>query len=313
MLPAAPTANGLVCNMEHNLKILVTGKNGQVGFELQRALAPLGEVVAVDQADCDLTDPAAIRALVRRVAPDVIVNPAAYTAVDKAESDEATAIAVNATAPGVLGEEAYRLGALVVHFSTDYVFDGSKEGAYDEEDAPNPQSVYGRTKYQGERSLTDATPRHLILRTSWVVGAHGGNFAKTMLRLAGERDRLAVVADQFGAPTSAALLADITAHLVREHTRVGADDFAYGTYHVTASGSTNWCDYAKFVIAAAISAGKSIKVTPDAVAPLTTAEYPTPAKRPSNSRLNTSRFQRTFGLRLPVWQDGVQHVLHQIF
>ena len=180
------------------MKILLTGKNGQLGFELQRALAPLGDVHAVGSQDCDLADADALRALVRRVAPDVIVNPAAYTAVDKAESDEATARAVNAVAPAILGEEGARLGALVLHYSTDYVFDGTKEGAYTEADPPAPQSVYGRTKLEGEQGLAAANPRHLILRTSWVVGAHGGNFAKTMLRLAGEREKLTVVADQFG-------------------------------------------------------------------------------------------------------------------
>jgi dTDP-4-dehydrorhamnose reductase len=287
------------------VKILVTGKNGQVGFELQRALAPLGEVVAVDQAQCNLADAEAVRELVRRVAPDVIVNPAAYTAVDKAESDQQTAFAVNAQAPGVLGEEAARLGALVVHYSTDYVFNGAKDGSYAETDQPDPQSVYGSTKYAGERALAAANPRHLIL--------HGGNFAKTMLRLAAERERLSVVADQFGAPTSAALLADLTAQLVRQYQREGADRFPYGTYHVTASGETSWCDYARFVIGEALAAGKTLKAGPDAVAPLTTAEYPTPAKRPSNSRLDTSHFRSTFGLRLPPWQESVRHVLQQIF
>ena len=295
------------------MNILVTGKNGQLGFELQRALAPLGHIVAVDHAECDLADANAVRALVRRIAPDVIVNPAAYTAVDKAESDQATAFAVNAEAPGVLGEEAARLGALVVHYSTDYVFRGDKDGAYTESDTPDPQSVYGRSKHEGEMALAAANPRHLILRTSWVVGAHGGNFAKTMLRLAAEREHLSVVADQFGAPTSAALLADLTAQLVRQHQREGAEQFPYGTYHVAASGETNWHEYARFVIAEALAAGRLLKTTPDAVAPLTTEQYPTPAKRPLNSRLNTARFQETFGLRLPHWREGLRHVLQQIF
>ena len=299
--------------MGRDVKILVTGKDGQVGFELQRALATLGEVIAVDHGDCDLADADAIRTLVRRVAPDVIVNPAAYTAVDKAESDQQIAFAVNARAPGVFGEEAARLGALVVHYSTDYVFDGSKNGAYSEADHPTPQSVYGSTKHAGERALAEANARHLILRTSWVVGAHGGNFAKTMLRLAAESEQLSVVADQVGAPTSAALLADITAQLVRQYLREGADAFPYGTYHVTAAGETSWYDYARFIIAEALAAGKALKVSPDAVNPLTTADYPTPAKRPANSCLNTSHFRTTFGLRLPPWQESVRHVLQQIF
>jgi dTDP-4-dehydrorhamnose reductase len=295
------------------MRILLTGMNGQLGFELRRALAPLGEVVAVGQADCDLADADALRTLVRRVAPGVIVNPAAYTAVDRAESDEATARAVNAVAPGVLGEEAARLGALVVHYSTDYVFDGRKDGAYTEDDAPAPQSVYGSTKLAGERALAAATAHHLILRTSWVVGAHGGNFAKTMLRLAAERDQLKVVADQFGAPTSAALLADVTAQLVGQYRRADGASFPYGTYHVCASGATSWHEYARFVVRAALDAGKELKATPDSVLPLATAEYPTPARRPANSRLDTARLRDTFGLYLPPWQDGVRHVLAQLF
>jgi dTDP-4-dehydrorhamnose reductase len=303
----------LASNTEHKLKILVTGRNGQVGFELQRALAPLGEIIAVDLAECDLTDAAAVREMVRQLAPDVIVNPAAYTAVDKAESDQATATAVNAQAPRVFGEEAARLGALVVHYSTDYVFNGTKQGAYSEDDEPDPQSVYGSTKFAGERALAEANPRHLILRTSWVVGAHGGNFAKTMLRLAAERDQLSVVADQFGAPTSAALLADLTAQLIRQYQREGANVFPYGTYHVSASGETSWYDYARFVINEAVVAGKVLKAGPDAVTPLTTAQYPTPAKRPANSRLDTRHFRSTFGLRLPPWQESVRYILQQIF
>jgi dTDP-4-dehydrorhamnose reductase len=293
------------------MKILVTGRNGQVGFELERALAPLGEVVAIDRSQCDLSNPHAIRELMRSVAPDVIVNPAAYTAVDKAESDPATAFSVNAHAPRILGEEAARLGAMVVHYSTDYVFNGTKEGAYSELDRPDPQSVYGRSKYEGELALAQANPRHLILRTSWVVGAHGSNFAKTILRLAGERDRLSVVADQFGAPASAALLADLTAHLVRQYQHEQAS-FPYGTYHVTASGETSWYEYARFVIEEALAAGQTLKATAGEVAPLITAEYPTPARRPANSRLDTTRFRETFGLRLPPWQEGVRHVLQQI-
>ena len=294
------------------MKLLLTGKDGQVGFELQRSLAPLGEVVAVDQADCDLSDAQAIRQLVTRVRPDVIVNPAAYTAVDKAESDQERAAAVNAVAPGIFGEEAARLGAFVIHYSTDYVFDGTRQGAYVEDDATNPQSVYGRTKRDGEIALANANLRHLILRTSWVVGAHGGNFAKTMLRLAAERDSLSVVADQWGAPTSAALLADLTAHLVRQWQREGEGAFPYGTYHCVASGETHWCDYARYVIGQAIKAGKSLKVQPEAIKPITTADYPTPAKRPANSRLDTRKFRDTFGLELPHWQRGLDHILQQI-
>ena len=293
-------------------KILITGKNGQVGFELQRALAPLGEIIAVDRSECDLADLDALRAFIARVQPDVIVNPAAYTAVDKAESDRDNAFLINRDAVRVMGEEAARLNALVIHYSTDYVFDGTKAGSYTEEDSPAPKSVYGASKLAGELALAMANPRHLILRTSWVVGAHGGNFAKTMLRLAGERDKLSVVGDQHGAPTSAALLADVTAHLVRDYLHV-QEALAFGTYHVTGSGETTWYDYAKFVIAEAIAAGKPMKAGPDAVSSLTTAQYPTPAQRPANSRLDTTYFQSTFNLHLPHWQQGVRHVLQQIF
>jgi dTDP-4-dehydrorhamnose reductase len=296
--------------MSHQ-KILLTGKNGQVGFELQRALAPLGEVVAVDHAECDLSDAAAIRALVQQVKPDVIVNPAAYTAVDKAESDSATAFAVNAVAPGIFGEEAAKLGSLVVHYSTDYVFDGRAAGFYAETDTPNPQSVYGRSKLAGEQALQASGARQLIFRTSWVVGAHGNNFAKTMLRLAVDRDSLSVVADQWGAPTSAALLADVTAQLVRQASREAAA-FPHGLYHLVAGGETNWHAYASFVIETARRAGKPIRVSPENIKAITTAEYPLPAPRPANSRLDTSRLRKAFNLNLPDWQNGVDHILQQI-
>jgi len=294
------------------MKILLTGKDGQVGFELQRSLALLGEVVAVDFTDCDLSDAKAIRQLVATVRPDVIVNPAAYTAVDKAESDQEHAAAVNAVALGVFGEEAVKFGALVVHFSTDYVFDGTKDGAYGEADSTNPQSVYGRTKRDGELALANANPYHLILRTSWVVGAHGGNFAKTMLKLAAERESLSVVADQWGAPTSAALLADIAAQLIRQWQRDGETSFPYGTYNCVAGGETNWYDYARFVVGEAIKAGKPMRVQPEAIKAITTADYPTPARRPANSRLDSSKFRQTFGLELPHWQTSLSHILQQI-
>jgi dTDP-4-dehydrorhamnose reductase len=298
------------------MRILLTGRDGQLGFELARALAPLGEVHAVGRADCDLLDANALRALVRRVAPDVIVNPAAYTAVDRAEAEPEAAFAVNARAPGILGEEAARLGALVVHYSTDYVFDGAGSRPWAEDDAPAPRSVYGSSKLAGERALAEACPRHLILRTSWVLGVHGGNFAKTMLRLAAEREQLKVVDDQFGAPTSAALLADLTAHLVRQYARDGGskrgESFPFGTYHVAAAGETSWYDYARFVLGAARHAGRPLRAGPDEVLPVATADYPAAARRPANSRLDTSLFRTTFDLRLPPWQDGVGHVLRHI-
>jgi dTDP-4-dehydrorhamnose reductase len=294
------------------MRILLTGKHGQVGFELQRALSLLGEVCAVDQPDCDLTNVSAIRELVRSFRPNVIVNPAAYTAVDKAESEPELAHAVNAVAPRVLGEEAATLGAWVVHYSTDYVFDGTKPGAYGEEDLTSPLGVYGRTKRNGEIALMESEARHLILRTSWVVGAHGSNFAKTILRLAHEREHLQVVADQYGAPTSAALLADVTAQLVRQVQREGGDSFPFGLYHAVAHGETNWCDYARFVVSEALAAHRPLKLTPDAIRAIPSSEFPTAATRPANSRLDARKLRRTFDLELPDWQSGVRHILQQI-
>lgn len=293
------------------MRILLTGKNGQLGFELQRALSVLGEVTAVDSADCDLSDSTAVRNLVQRCQPQVIVNPAAYTAVDKAEVDHATAHAVNAVAPTILGEEARKLGAAVVHYSTDYVFDGSADLPYTEEMPTAPLNAYGRSKRDGESGLANATPDHLIFRTSWVVGANGHNFARTMLKLAQEREELRVVADQWGAPTSASMLADVTALLVRDMTCNRAS-FPFGLYHLTASGETNWCDYARFVLRTAQARGIALKATPERVFPVTTAEFPTAARRPKNSRLNCDKFESTFGLRLPPWQDGLNHILQQI-
>ncbi|MBU3736271.1 MAG: dTDP-4-dehydrorhamnose reductase [Methylobacterium sp.] len=294
------------------MKILLTGKHGQLGFELQRSLAPLGDIHAVDVAECNLSDAESFRTLVREVKPDLIVNPAAYTAVDRAESEPGLARAINTVAPGILGEEARKLGAWVIHYSTDYVFDGARQGAYVETDATNPQSVYGTTKRDGELALQRSGCRSLILRTSWVVGAHGGNFARTILRLAAERESLNVVADQWGAPTSAALLADVTAQMVGRARREGLDDFPFGLYHVAAGGETHWCDYARFVIERAVAAGQPLKLGPENIRAITTAEYPTPAKRPANSRLDTRLFRSTFGLELPDWHSGVAHILDQI-
>jgi len=295
------------------MRILLTGKNGQVGFELQRALAPLGEVIAVDQNECNLADQNAIRSLVGEIRPDIIVHPAAYTAVDKAESEPETAFAINGVAPGVLGEEAAKINALVVHYSTDYVFDGVKQAHYTEDDLPNPQSVYGKSKLAGEQALRQRIKNHLVFRTSWVFGAHGNNFAKTMLKLAAERESLNVVADQFGAPTSAALIADVTAQIVGQYQRQGRQDFPFGLYNLVAGGETTWCDFAKTVIKAAHDAGKPLKLKPENIRPITTAEYPLPAPRPANSRLATHKLEKTFGLRLPPWQEGLNHVLQQIF
>lgn len=294
------------------MNILLTGKNGQLGFELQRALAPLGRIVAVDREECDLAESEAIRSLVRSVRPDLIINPAAYTAVDRAESEPELAAALNATAPAVLGEEARRIGAWIIHYSTDYVFDGSSARPYRETDAPNPLNVYGRTKRDGDLALRQCCPHHLIFRTSWVVGAHGNNFAKTMLRLAAERDRLSIVADQFGAPTSAALLADVTAQIVGRVLRAGLSGFPFGLYNLSAGGVTTWHAYARFVVEQALEAGTPLTIQPSRIRAITTAEYPLPARRPANSQLDTTLFRSTFGLTLPDWQQGLHHILQQI-
>jgi len=295
------------------MKILLTGKNGQLGFELQRALAPLGQFFAIDQQECNLASPDALRALIREVQPELIINPAAYTAVDRAESEPEIASAVNATAPAVMGEEARRIGAWVIHYSTDYVFDGTGTRPYLETDPTNPLNVYGLTKRDGDVALQTTCPDHLIFRTSWVVGAHGNNFAKTMLRLAAEREELSIVADQFGAPTSASLLADITAQIVGRSQREGRKSLPFGLYNLTASGVTTWHGYACFVLEQAIKNGIALKVAPERVKAITTADYPLPAKRPANSQLDNGLFRSTFGFELPDWQDGINHILQQIF
>lgn len=296
------------------MKILLFGKNGQVGWELQRSLAPLGEVVALGSAGesglCgDFTDPDGLARTVARVRPHAIVNAAAYTAVDKAESEPELARLVNATAPGVLADAARQIDATLVHYSSDYVFDGSGSTPWTEADRTGPLSVYGRTKLEGEQNIVDANPRHLILRTSWVYGARGGNFAKTMLRLARERERLTVIDDQIGAPTGADLLADATAHALRA---VLADASNAGLYHVAAAGEASWYAYARFVIGQARKGGAELKAGVEQVAPVATSAFPTAARRPHNSRLDTARFRAAFDLTLPAWEAGVARMLQEI-
>ena len=294
------------------MRILLIGKNGQVGFEARRALAPLGEIIAVDFPECNLTVPESVRQTIRNARPAVIVNAAAYTAVDKAEAEPAVAAAINGVAPSIIGDEAARIGARVVHYSTDYVYDGAKSGAYLENDATNPQSVYGTTKRDGDLALAASGAEHFIFRTSWVFGAHGANFVKTVLRLAAERDRLNVVADQIGAPTPASLIADVTAQVIGQTMFRPAAAVPSGVYHLVADGETSWHGFAQAIIRGATARGRQLRMAPDAVRAITTAEYPLPAKRPANSRLNTSRLQQTFGLVVPGWQTCLDHVLDQI-
>ena len=279
------------------MKILLTGKNGQVGWELARSLAPLGDVVAHDRASLDLADADALCSLIRDAKPAIIVNAAAYTAVDKAESELDVAFAVNAQAPRVLAEEARKLGALLVHYSTDYVFDGTKPDPYLETDATNPVSVYGRSKLEGELAIRASGCRYLIFRTSWVFGPRSGNFLLTMLRLAGERNELKIVNDQFGAPTSSGMIADATAHALRV-------DGAEGLFHLTASGRTSWSDFAKEIFKAA---GLNTLVTP-----ITSTQYPTAAHRPLNSSLDCAKLSKAFGFTPPPWQQGLLACLRSL-
>jgi dTDP-4-dehydrorhamnose reductase len=291
------------------MKILLFGKNGQVGWELQRSLAPLGELVALGSDRGDFTAPDDIADTVRAICPDIIVNAAAYTAVDKAESESELARIINAQTPAVLAQEAARLNAWLIHYSTDYVFDGQGDKPWVETDLTGPLSVYGATKLEGEQLIVQSGCRHLIFRTSWVYGARGGNFAKTMLRLAQERDSLKVIDDQIGAPTGADLLADVTAHAIRTARQRPA---ASGLYHLAASGETSWHGYASFVLDFARQAGVPIKAASDAILPVATAAFPTPAKRPHNSRLNSEKLCNTFDLHLPHWQAGVERMLTEI-
>lgn len=293
--------------------ILLFGKNGQVGFELQRALSPFSLVHAFGRQDCDLANLSQVREIVRQLQPDIIVNASAYTAVDKAESEPQIAYLINATVPSVLAEEAASIGALLVHYSTDYVFDGTQPGWYIEDDIPHPQSVYGTSKLAGENGIAATGCRNLIFRTSWVFGAHGGNFAKTIFRLAKERESLSVIADQYGAPTSAHLIADVTAQVIAQYwNEVNRERFPYGIYHLVAAGETTWYDYAKYVIAYAEKAGIELRLKSSAIEAIPSINYPLPAPRPSNSRLDSRKLRKTFDLILPDWHQDMVHVLEKI-
>jgi dTDP-4-dehydrorhamnose reductase len=292
------------------MAILLLGKDGQVGWQLQRALASIGKVLACGRAECDLGNPATIRALVRRVQPSVIVNAAAYTAVDKAESDLELATRINAEAPGILAEEAKALDALLVHYSTDYVYDGNKDSPYVETDAVAPQSAYGQSKLAGEAAIRAVGGKSLIFRTSWVFGEHGGNFVKTILRLAATRDDLGVVADQFGNPTPAALIADVTANVLAllccgQRLEKGENRL----YHLASSRAVSWYDFARSIVDLAEAAGHELRLQSGAIRAITTADYPTPARRPGNSRLDCRQLETDFGLKMPDWQPYLERML----
>jgi dTDP-4-dehydrorhamnose reductase len=295
------------------MKFLLFGAKGQVGTELQRSLQPLGEVVACDQEEIDLTNLKLLASEIQNISPSVIINAAAYTAVDKAESEPEIARVINADAVGVMAQQAEQLGIPLVHYSTDYVFDGTNSAPSLEDDETSPLSVYGETKLQGERAIRHSNCQHLIFRTSWVYSTHGANFAKTMLRLASERDELSVVSDQVGVPTSASLIADITAECLDK-----SEQEAYrlthtsGTYHLVPSGETNWFEFAKRVISNAAKLGEVFRITPDAITPILTEAYPTPAKRPSNSLLGTEKLTKTFRVYLPPWEHDVDHLVGEL-
>lgn len=291
----------------------MTGASGQVGWELQRQLSSSYFVVAPGRNQLDLSNSDSIRRSVRELRPDIILNPAAYTAVDKAESETDLSMRVNGIAPRILAEEARQLDALLIHYSTDYVFDGDNTTPYREDTPPNPQSIYGKTKLAGELAVQSAGCRHLILRTSWVYGIHGGNFIKTVLRLAKERGELRIVADQFGAPTWARLLAHSTLQILKNPQTIAWDMRLSGIYHLAAGGRTNWYQYAEEILRLARQHDAQLKNKTINIHPISTEEYPLPAKRPKNSILSTEKIRRTFGLSLPEWRDDLASCLDQSF
>lgn len=287
------------------MKILLTGSHGQVGWELARTLLPLGDVIAVDRSQADLADPDGLRRVIEKLSPDVVVNPAAYTAVDKAETDRETAFLVNAEAPRVLAEEAARNSALLIHYSTDYVFDGTKNAPYTEDDATHPLNVYGQSKLAGEQAIQATGADHLILRTSWVYAARGQNFLRTILRLAAEREELNIVADQIGSPTWARLIAEATAHIVRQALLERQQgNFSSGIYNLTSTGETSWHGFAQAIVEIARQQGQPLKNR--AIHPIPTTDYPVPAKRPLYSRLSMDRLEQRFGLKMPSWDSALR-------
>lgn len=295
------------------MKILLFGQSGQISWELQRSLAPLGELIVLGSNSAEMcgnfTNLAGIVESIQKIRPDVIINAAAHTAVDQIEKETDLAYQINTYAPEVLALEAKRIGAWLVHYSTDYVFDGSGNQAWLETDKTNPLSTYAKTKLAAEELIVASGCRYLIFRTSWVYAARGKNFAKTMLQLATERDSLSVIDDQIGAPTGAELVADVTAHTLRTAMQKNVT----GIYHLTASGEVSWCDYARFVLDYAQQKGIPLKLAPSDIKAVSSSEYPTPAQRPLNSRLNTTKLQQTFNIYLPPWQNGVTHMLDEYF
>ena len=295
------------------MRFMVTGANGQVGSELDRSLAALGNVVALGRRQCDLSRPDQLPKLISDLKPDVIVNAAAYTAVDDAEREEMLATTVNATAVGVIAQEARRAGALLIHYSTDYVFDGRKDGPYTEEDLPHPVNAYGRSKLKGEVAVQQAGGSYLILRTSWIYAARGRNFLRTILRLSREREELRIVADQVGAPTSAAQIAQATAVAIEAATRERADGrFAPGLFHLTASGATSWHGFAAAILEGAMGHAQLAPSRAPRLIPIASEDYPLPAARPNNSRLAGARLRRRFGIALPCWREGLSLCLEEM-
>jgi dTDP-4-dehydrorhamnose reductase len=294
------------------VKILLTGSTGQVGWELARTLLPVGEIIALDRNQADLADTGALRAIVQQYKPDVIVNPAAYTAVDKAETERELAFLINAEAPGVLAEEAKKIGALLVHYSTDYVFDGTKDAPYIETDSTNPSNVYGQSKLAGEQAIQSVAGDYLILRTSWVYASRGNNFLKTILRLAAEREELKIVADQIGSPTWARLIAESTAHIIRQSILERQSNcFHSDAYHLTSSGETSWHGFAQKIVDIVREQGK-VELKNRAIHPIPTTDYPLPAKRPTNSRLSNDRLEQHFGLTLPSWDNALRLCMQEL-
>lgn len=295
------------------MKIVVLGSQGQVGYELARALMPLGTITALDRTQADLANADSLRDKVRLLQPDLIVNAAAYTAVDKAESDIAVATVINSDAPGILAEEAARIGALLIHYSTDYVFDGDSGRPYAEADVTRPQSVYGRSKLAGEEAIAAIGCDHLVLRTSWVYGVRGHNFLRTMLRLAADRTELRVVADQFGAPTWARWIAEATAHIARQAQQMRVEKhFVSGIYHLTSTGSTSWHGFANEIIAGYRRLRPEAPLAVQKIEAISSAEYPTPARRPANSRLDCSRIATDYGITCPDWREALHLCLQDL-